>query len=613
MRSQHPEYMNSTDFSKAYVPESVKSSISNDLSIFGEVVLSPKILRWAADAESHPPEVHTQNSWGHKTNDLVTSEGWRRLQDFGISEGIVAIPFENEHGKHSRVYQFLKYHLWTGSCAYVTCPSAMSDGAAALFSRQLASEKPLPEREIFQFAYSRLTSRDPQLAWTSGQWMTEIKGGSDVEGTETEAACVTSSDASDTDLSTGPWSIAGSKWFASAIDANMAIVLAKMPEKGLSTFYIPTKKANASAQDPGVEESNGIEILRLKSKLGTRALPTAEINLRDARAWLIGAPGNGIREISTILNITRIHNAVTACGLWGRGLAIVRAFSRVRRIKQVPLTEVPSFIHTVAEQTVEYRGCMQLTFFVVSLLGVCEQKESRRKSPDANQFEAHTVVPSEPAASYLLRVLTPVAKALSAKAAIGGLSECMECLGGFGYLDSSSPSDIRTNIARLYRDASVLSIWEGTTNIMADDTIRTLCGRTGGAVLSALDEWIHQRFAEWRTDTYFCRAGGSQSLWLHWLSLASDVQCLQEVQLRLHGRDLMRRLGWIVSGVLLIEDARRDRCPEALLVAKKWNSRLQPRVGLDEPWQSQVAADRRIALGRHETSHAEPQGFRTKL
>ena len=138
----------------------------------------------------------------------------------GIAEGIVAITYENEYAEHSRLYQFFKYHLWTGSSAYVTCPSAMTDGAARLLYRHInAQASPKTETEVFKAAYSHLTSRDPEKAWTSGQWMTERVGGSDVRSIETLAACSPNqghSEANQADTSVdgkalGPWVFDGFK------------------------------------------------------------------------------------------------------------------------------------------------------------------------------------------------------------------------------------------------------------------------------------------------------------------------------------------------------------------------------------------------------------------
>lgn len=147
------------------------SDISDELNGFGYSVISQPVLRWLADAERHPPSLEPLDTWGKRRNELITSEGWRQLQAMGLREGIVAIPHERRQGPHSRLYQFLKYHLWTGSCAMVTCPSAMQDGAAVLLQNALKTSPLGAEtRQAFTSAYARLISRDPEIAWTSGQW-----------------------------------------------------------------------------------------------------------------------------------------------------------------------------------------------------------------------------------------------------------------------------------------------------------------------------------------------------------------------------------------------------------------------------------------------------------
>ena len=591
----------------AYLPGSVQSSIAEDLGQCGDSVLCPEVLRWTADAEAHPPTLHSWDIWGKRRDELITSEGWRRLQAMGIKEGMVAIAYENGYAEYSRVYQFLKYHLWTGSCAYVTCPGAMSDGAARLLSRHIVSHSKGPEP--LGRPYQHLVSRDPSKAWTSGQWMTERVGGSDVRNTETIAThsplLTTSGNSSGKDVDgapLGPWLVNGFKWFSSATDANMAILLAKT-NKGISAFYAPMRRTASRESITGgspASKLNGITIQRLKAKLGTRALPTAELSLRDTRAFLIGAEGQGVKEISTILNITRVHTAVTACGLLGRGLAISRAFARVRRVQGKLLTDIGPHVRTMAKQHVEYRAHMHITFFVVSLLGISEQDPS----PLGTQASFVNVVPTEPAASLLLRALTPVIKALTAKAAIAGLAECMESLGGVGYLDSSSPLDIETNIARLYRDANVLSIWEGTTDVMADDMIRVLKGTKGREVLSALDAWINTRISSWSTHTALRKAVTSGKIWLSWLALASDIQTQKEDQLKHEARDVMERVGWVVCAILLVEDAKKDYDGVATEVARRWVAKGGPASKTN--WMEGAKWDRSVVFEKRDDLAERP-------
>jgi len=133
--------------------------------------------------------------------------------------------------------------------------------------------------------------------------MTERAGGSDVQGTQTVATWAGPTSETDIDSNAlGPWSVSGFKWFSSATDCGCVMLLAQTT-RGLSCFFAPTRKLVN-----GKEEMNGIRIQRLKNKLGTKALPTAELELKGMRAWLVGEEGRGVPVISTILNVTRYYN-----------------------------------------------------------------------------------------------------------------------------------------------------------------------------------------------------------------------------------------------------------------------------------------------------------------
>ena len=621
----------------AYLPSHTQSALAPDLASFGTLVLQPKVLEWVADAEAHPPTVHSWDVWGRRKDKLVTSEGWRNLQKLGISEGMVAIAYENKYGECSRLYQFLKYHLWTGSCANVTCPSAMTDGAAKLLLTHANSAcASAQEKRVFEAAYSRLISRESRDAWTSGQWMTERIGGSDVANTETLATLLPTAGSTvthqyGTEFSGAPlgsWSISGFKWFSSATDANMAVLLAKTSQREISAIYVPMRRTCTvmgspsfseaiqdssqlheqitelrephSEQQAAGTESNGISIQRLKSKLGTRPLPTAELVLENARGYLLGKQGRGIKEMSTILNITRVHNAVTACGLWGRGLAISRAFTRVRSAGGESLTEVAAHMRSLSDNHINYRAYMYFAFFVVALLGVTEQTPDLKSEGDrgesASSNHVPKIVPRQPTADRLLRLLTPVLKALSAKAAIAGLSECMESLGGVGYLDSTSPLDIGTNIARLFRDANVLSIWEGTTDIMGADTVRVLKSGMGETTLRALDSWLSLEMTDPLKHHEISRI--TQTVRDAWRDFQRAIHHCGEDVLKARSRAVMEQLGWIICSALLIIDAEKSEDGTSLEIAQRWVCQRMFRGMKGSPT---LEVDKAIVFGTQET------------
>src|SRR5882757_7219311 len=204
-------------------------------------------------------------------------------------------------GAAARVVQHALLHLYGPESATFTCPVAMADGAAALLSR---SDVDSAVRDAW---LPRLISRDPSVAITSGQWMTESQGGSDVG-----RATTTGLPAAD------GWRIHGEKWFCSAIDSAMAVALARPNvagggSKSLVPFLIPRYAVDSplsgftTAPD---SPAPGVRLHRLKDKLGTRAVPTAEVGLQDAYALPLGNPdGGGLTRMMTLVVVTRLHNA----------------------------------------------------------------------------------------------------------------------------------------------------------------------------------------------------------------------------------------------------------------------------------------------------------------
>ena len=170
------------------------------------------------------------------------------------------------------------------------------------------------------------------------------------------------------------------------------------------------------------------------------------------RAWLLGREGEGIKMISTMLNITRLHNSVTSVGVLGRGLAISKSYAAIRKLNSAQtLDVVPLFAHTISKLVVEYHSNMQLTFFVAYLLGMLEHGVGNADGDE--KYSSKRLRPrSEGDVKLLLRILTPIMKARTAKSAILGLQECMESLGGVGYLENEEMQQI--NVARLFRDAN---------------------------------------------------------------------------------------------------------------------------------------------------------------
>ncbi len=414
------------------LPPSVRAELEPELERFG-ARCAGDILALGEQAESEPPRLVQYDAWGRRVDRIEVSRAWRELDAISAEEGLVAIGYERAHGALSRLDQLVRMYLFSPSSATYSCPLAMTDGAA----RCLELYGGAPARELFR----HLTARDPAEFWTSGQWMTDRTGGSDVSGTSTIAR------PADGDC----YRLYGRKWFTSATTSQMAMTLARVEgasggSRGLSLFALELRDAHGALR--------GIRVDRLKDKLGTRALPTAELTLDGAPARLVGGEGNGVRKISAILNITRIYNAVAAVGGMRRAVMLARDYAARRVAFGKPLIEHPLHVETLATMETECRAGLHLVMRAVELLG-------RDETGEATDRER-----------ALLRLLTPVVKLYTGKQAVAVASEALEAFGGAGYIEN-------TGLPRLLRDAQVLSIWEGTTNVLSLDVLRAMESTNG--------------------------------------------------------------------------------------------------------------------------------------
>ncbi len=407
-----------------------------------------------AEAEAHPPVLHRYDGWGARVDRIEASHGWERLRQAAAEHAIVALPYQAEararFGAGARVLQHALLHLYGPESATFTCPVAMADGAAALLSRSdvdgVVKEAWLP----------RLLSTDPSVAITSGQWMTESQGGSDV-GRATTAGMPAAD---------GSWRVQGEKWFCSAIDSAMAIALVRPygtvgGSKGLAPFLIPRYAADSPLSGfttPPDAAAPGVSLHRLKEKLGTRAVPTAEVGLADAYALPVGDPeGGGLPRMMKLVVVTRLHNAAAAAGGMRRGLAYARAYADARSVAGGRLSANPLHRTTLATLAVDAQAAFALAAHAFALLGKVE-------------------VDGDEAAAAQLRLVAPLAKLTTGKLAVAAASELLECFGGAGYVED-------TGLPRMLRDAQVLPIWEGTTNVLSVDVVRALTRDPGAGPL----------------------------------------------------------------------------------------------------------------------------------
>lgn len=409
------------------LPSSMLNEIQPELHHLGQRVIED-ILKLGQEAEACPPRHIPYDPWGKRIDHIQVSPAWKELDKISAQEKLIAIGYERKHGAFSRIHQFAKLYLFHPSSAIYTCPLAMTDGAARAL--ELHADESLKKH-----ALPHLISSDPNFFWTSGQWMTERTGGSDVSGTSTIARPENSH-----------FRLSGVKWFTSATTSQIAMTLARIegaPEgsKGLSLFYLELRNQ--------MGKLNGIRINRLKEKLGTRALPTAELTLENATALLVGEAGDGVKKISSLFNITRIYNACCAVGYMRRALALARDYATKRVAFGHTLSKHVLHLETLANMQMEFTAGFHLVFHAIELLGKDESGEATEKEQG------------------VLRLLTPLVKLYTAKQAIALVSEALEAFGGAGYIED-------TALPQLLRNAQVLSIWEGTTNILSLDALRAM-------------------------------------------------------------------------------------------------------------------------------------------
>ena len=379
----------------------------------------------AEQAERTPPRHVPFDAWGNRIDRIEIDPAFDTLVRIGQAEGLVATPYDRGYGAHGRVVQAGLANLFDPVSAVATCPLVMTDGAAWLLRQH--------DPALWEQYGPRLTAREHGI--TSGQWMTETEGGSDVSRTGTRAV----------PLGDGSFALYGTKWFTSATSADIAMVLAR-PEgeaagsAGLSLFLLELRRPDGSW--------NGIAVRRLKEKMGTRALPTAELDLDGAVAVPVGGLGRGVAKVASLLNIARVWAAYAGPAGVGHLLGLARDYAQKRRVFGAPLADQPMHRAWLAKIAAEYEAMLALCFETASALGRAEHGGN----------------------AGMARLLAPLTKLACARQGIWGTSELVESFGGAGYVED-------TGIPRIFRNAHVHAIWEGTSSVLAHDVLRALRSR----------------------------------------------------------------------------------------------------------------------------------------
>ena len=396
----------------------------------------------AATANEQPPRLRTHNRWGERVDVVEVHPAYDQLAREVYEAGVVwprFTPILNGRQAPWAVVFAIGYVMSQAEQG-LFCPVCLTAGTAWLlerFSDEAQREAYLP----------RVAAADYDRLWEGAMFLTEKAGGSDVGAVETVARQVD-----------GGWRLTGDKWFSSNGGRAKAMMVLARPEgaaagtRGLGLFLVPLDRPDGTR--------NAIRFHRLKDKLGTKSMPSAEISFEGAEAYPVGDVTKGFHHMAEMLNLSRIYNAVASVANMRRTLNEAIAYTHARTAFGQAIANYPLVRAKLIELAVEQEASFRLVFEAIRYLDRLELGQTHGTRRD----------------EAVLRVLTPMAKFHTGREAVDAASAAAEILGGNGYIEEWP-------VARFFRDAQVLPIWEGTTNILLLDVLRAFAKENAGAAL----------------------------------------------------------------------------------------------------------------------------------
>lgn len=422
------EEVNLFDADKA-LAEAVKHAGGGDhmarLSAFGARCGAAETIEWSAQANRYTPQLRSFDRYGHRLDEVEFHPAYHSLMALGLEGGVSAAAWRVKQGGH--VLHAALLFLMTQADAGVCCPMSMTYAVVPALRRQpdLAAEwTPRVTTEAYD---ARFIPAADKRAATMGMAMTEKQGGSDVRANTTRAEHVAGDE----------YRLVGHKWFCSAPMCDAFLTLAQT-DAGLTCFLAPRWRPDRSR--------NAIHIMRLKDKLGDRSNASSEIEYHGAYARRVGEEGRGVRTIIDMVQHTRLDCIVGSAG--GMRIALSQAIWHAahRSVFQKRLIDQPAMTGVLADLALESEAATALAIRV------------------AQSFDRAAVDAREAA---FMRLATPVAKYWVCKRQPGFVNEAMECHGGAGFVEEGT-------MPRLYRQAPLNAIWEGSGNVIALDILRAL-------------------------------------------------------------------------------------------------------------------------------------------
>ena len=401
-----------------------------ELTDFGARLGSEEVQEWGRAANRYPPELKSFDRYGRRIDEVIFHPAYHQLMELGVAAGLHSIAWTAERPGGHLAHLALEYMLVQVE-AGVCCPLTMSyaalpclrqaPGLAADWTPRLLSDRydprPIPAPE--------------KRGVTMGMAMTEKQGGSDVRANSTRAVHL--SDEGPAPL----YGLTGHKWFCSAPMSDAFFTLAQT-DQGLSCFLVPRWRPDGSR--------NPFLIQRLKEKLGNHANASSEIEYLDTWGYLVGEAGRGVPAIIEMVHHTRLDTALAAAGLMRQALVQAAHHCAHRSAFQKRLIDQPLMESVLADMTLDW---LASTLMVVRVAQAFDRAEN---DPDEAAFA---------------RIAVALAKYWINKRLPNFTYEAMECLGGSGYVEDSP-------LPRLYREAPLNSIWEGSGNVICLDVLRAL-------------------------------------------------------------------------------------------------------------------------------------------
>ena len=425
-----------TDCNPATAPVLIEAMIRegggwglDEVTELGALSVGATAQRWGDLADRNVPVLHTHDRYGHRIDEIEYDPAYHELMRIAIGHGLHAAPWADDRpGAH--VVRAAKMGVWTPEPGHV-CPISMTYAVVPAL-RHNADLAEVYEPLLTSRAYDpELTIPSTKVGITAGMSMTEKQGGSDVRAGTT--AAVRNAD--------GSYSIIGHKWFTSAAMSDVFLVLAQTPG-GLSCFLLPRVLPDGTR--------NRMFLQRLKNKLGNHANASSEVEYDGAVAWLVGEEGRGVSTIIEMVNLTRLDCTLGSATSMRQGLTRAIHHAQHRKAFGAYLIDQPLMRNVIADLAVEAEAATVVAMRMAGATDAVTRGDERE--------------------AMLRRIGLAAAKYWVCKRATPHAAEAMECLGGNGYAEDSG-------MPRLYREAPLMGIWEGSGNVSALDTLRAMATR----------------------------------------------------------------------------------------------------------------------------------------